>query len=152
MNVVAAIVLDTTGTDVGYETILGRFAERPGGAFALWVGGRDALQLLRAGGALGGAWLLRAARKRPEGVAVAARSARVLAKPHPLIGATKGIYKGNAGAMLSNALRDYAAPLVGLLAGWLLFELGLLGLRLRRAGRAAGSGAGHRPSAVPMQA
>lgn len=30
MNVVAAIVLDTTGTDVGYETILGRFAERPG--------------------------------------------------------------------------------------------------------------------------
>ena len=29
----------------------------------------------------------------------------------------------------------------GLLAGWLLFELGLLGLRLRRVDRAAGSGA-----------
>lgn len=129
-----------------------RFAERPGGAFALWAGGRNALHLLRAGGAEGGAWLLRAARKGPEGVAVAARSARVLAKPHPLIGVTKGIYKGNAGALLSNTLRDYAAPLVGLLAGWLLFELSLLGLRLRRLGRATRSGAGHRRSAASLQA
>lgn len=137
--------------DRGDLTRAARFAKQPGGAFALWAGGRDALRLLRVGGAEGSAWLLRAARKGPEGIAVLARSARVLAKPHPLIGATKGLYKGNAGALLSKALRDYAAPVIGLLTGWLLFEMGRLGLRLRRAGPAAGSGAGHRRSAGRLQ-
>lgn len=121
-----------------------RFAERPGGAFALWAGGSDAMHLLRLGGGKAGAWLLRAARKGPEGIALTARSARVLAKPHPLIGATKGLYKGNAGALVSDLLREQAAPLVGLLAGWLLFELAGLALRVREGLRAAGSGAGHR--------
>ena len=44
------------------------------------------------------------------------------------------------------------ASLIGLLAGWLLFELGLLGLRLRRSGRAIRAVAGHRPSAALFQA
>lgn len=108
-----------------------RMGERRGGAFALWVGGGDALRLLRMGGARGGDWLLRAASKGPEGVRVAARSARVLAKPHPLIGATKGLYKGNVGALASHALRAHAAPLIGLLSAWLLFELIRLIILLR---------------------
>lgn len=128
------------------------FVQRPGGAFALWAGGAEALRLLRVGGSQGGAWLLRAARKGPEGVALAARSARVLARPHPLIGLTKGLYKGNADVLLSNLLRDHAAALIGLLTGWLFFELGLLGLRLHRVGRSAGAGAGDRRSGSPLQA
>lgn len=106
-----------------------RFSQRPGGSFALWLGGEPGLSLLRQG-AEGQALLLRAARKGRAGIDYAARHTKLLLQPHPLLGLAKTLYKGTLPELLARLLGPQAATLLGLLTGWLLFELALLAARL----------------------
>ncbi|MDB5970762.1 MAG: hypothetical protein JWQ90_3212 [Hydrocarboniphaga sp.] len=98
-----------------------RVSQRPGGSFALWVGEKPALELAQQGAA-GEALLLRAARKGRAGVDYAASHLRLLTRAHPLIGLIKGVYKGNVERLLGDWLMQQAPAVLGLLAGWLLFE------------------------------
>jgi hypothetical protein len=108
-----------------------RVSEKQGGAFALWVGERPAIELAQAG-ADGEAWLLRSARKGKAGVEYAAREWPVLARMHPLLGLTKGIYKGNVPRLLDETLKRHTPQLLGFLLGWLVFEGLLLMWRINR--------------------
>lgn len=112
-----------------------RFARQPGGSFALWIGGKPALGLAQAG-VDQERLLLRAARKGRAGIDYAARNGRLLLQPHPLLGILKGFYKGNLPELLMRLLGPQAVMLLGLLTGWLLFELALLAARLGRRRRA----------------
>lgn len=115
-----------------------RFAEQPGGAYALWRGGKPALAWLKHSGRAGDELLLRAARKGPTGLAYLQRQGALLLRPHPLLGLLKGLYKGNVPALLSRLLTDFSAAVAGLLAGWFFYELCRLVIRLwQRAARAA---------------
>jgi len=109
-----------------------RFARRPGGAYALWAGGPAFTRWLADADDHARAMALIAARRGEAGLAHLLRQARVMARPHPVLGIMKGIYKGNAAALASHFLRRHAALVAALAGGWLLFELGSLGLRLRR--------------------
>lgn len=109
-----------------------RFSARPGGGFALWVSGRPGIAWLAAAGDEGAPLLLRAARKGPQGAAWLSRHTAVMLRPHPLLGITKGLYKGNFQQFAGNLLRERASAVAGVLAGWLLFEILLLGVRGRR--------------------
>lgn len=108
-----------------------RVSEKQGGAFALWVGERPAIELAQAG-ADGDAWLLRSARKGKAGVEYAAREWPVLARVHPLLGLAKGIYKGNVPRLLDETLKRHTPQLLGFLLGWLVFEGLLLMWRINR--------------------
>ena len=98
-----------------------RVSQKSGGSFALWVGERPALQLAQQG-AEGEALLLRAARKGGAGVDYAAGNFRLLTRAHLLIGLIKSFYKGNLPQLFADWLMQQAPAVVGLLAGWLLFE------------------------------
>ncbi len=108
-----------------------RVSEKQGGAFALWVGERPAIELAQAG-ADGEAWLLRSARKGKAGVEYAARELPVLARTHPLLGLAKGVYKGNVPRLLDEALKRHTPQLLGFLFGWVVFEGLLLMWRINR--------------------
>lgn len=108
-----------------------RFARRPGGAYALWAGGPAFTRWLADADDHARTMALIAARRGEAGLAHLLRHARVLARPHPALGIMKGFYKGNATALASHFLRRHAALIAALAAGWLLYELGTLGLRLR---------------------
>lgn len=104
-----------------------RWADRPKGAFSLWLGGRPALGLLEQG-AEGERLLLKAATKGRRGIQLAADQAGVLLKPHPLLGIIKGVYKGNVPELIGPWLRNQAPALLGLAVAWMLYEsLRLLG-------------------------
>jgi len=107
------------------------FSQRPGGAFALWLGGERSLGWLKSKGQAGEDWLLRAARRGEPGLALLASKGTRLLRPHPLLGLLKGIYRGNVPALLLTLLENKADALFGLATGWLLFELVLLKWRLR---------------------
>ncbi|GAC1631441.1 MAG: hypothetical protein NVS9B10_24890 [Nevskia sp.] len=121
------------------------FAQRPGGAFALWLGGERSLKWLKTGGAQAQDWLLRAARRGEAGLDLLTRRGRLLLRPHPLLGLLKAIYSGAVPALLLELLESQADALFGIASGWLMFELVLLrmrfrNLRLRRERRAAALG------------
>lgn len=121
---------------------MARFVERqPGGAFALHVTGKEGVDLVKASDAAGPA--ARAAADRA--VVLAARrgesgrawlrtgSWRVLARPHPIVGVLKALYKGNAEALaarIAAALDPRAWWLLPLLAAWVVVEAALLVRRL----------------------
>lgn len=109
-----------------------RFATTPAAAHALYVGGDAALEWLRVSGKAGERWLLAAARRGSDGVALLARSGRVLLRPHPLLGLLKGVYKGTVPAWLAHWLERWSSALLGVLAAALLVELAVLTTRLRR--------------------
>ena len=108
-----------------------RVSDKQGGAFALWVGERPAIELAQAG-ADGEAWLLRSARKGKAGIEYAARELPVLARVHPLLGLVKGVYKGKLPRLLDEALKRRTPQLLGLLFGWVVFEGLLLMWRINR--------------------
>jgi hypothetical protein len=114
-----------------------RHAQRPGGAFSLWLGGREAVGVLKHGTRAEAALLVRAAGKGRAGIALIARKGALLLRPHPLLGLLKGFYKGNVPALLAAALLRWGEALAGLFAGWLVFELLLSAVRLGRALRLA---------------
>jgi hypothetical protein len=131
---------------------MARFVERTGarGAAALHATGEAGAGLLRTADELRAAGrpaeaaraegvLLKAAAKGPAGAAWLARGgARALLRPHWLVGALKGVYKGHASALVERAL-DRLGPhawwVTGVLAAWAVLESGLF---LRRFTRSPG--------------
>lgn len=107
-----------------------RFAGKPGGTFALWLGGKQTLAWLKLGGKRSEDLLLQASRKGRAGLDYLARNADLLLKPHPLLGLVKGLYKGNIPDLLIELMQRYAQIVLGLAAGWLLYEFLLLLARL----------------------
>lgn len=111
------------------------FVSRRGkaGAAALHIGGDDAVRWIAKG--QDEAVLIAASRKGPAGVAYAQRPSTLalLARPHPLLGLTKSLYKGNLTTLaqrLVDALGSAAWWLLPLAAAWATLELWLLGRRL----------------------
>ena len=101
-----------------------RYAQTPGGSFALWLSGRGGIETLKLGDEAG-IWLAKASRKGSRGLALLADQRRLLMRPHPLLGLFKGVYKGNVPDFIAAALQRWGAALMGFFAAWLGFE-GLL--------------------------
>jgi hypothetical protein len=102
-------------------------------AFALHVAGKEGVRLIKDGGEAEEALLL-ATRKGDRGMAWMRSGNARLFRPHPLIGLSKSIYKGNAPKLLDRMVTDYFDPLgiwiiVGL-AGWTCLEACLLWTRI----------------------
>ena len=120
---------------------LARFMERHAsgsrGAFALHVAGDDGVSLLKGAEKIGakqaaamGDALVSVAKKGRPGVRwLSTPAARALLRTHPLIGLTKGLWKGNVQTLIQRGL-DAAGPkawwLVPLLATWVVIELSML--------------------------
>lgn len=102
-----------------------RFAEKPGGAFTLWLGGRQAVAWLKITAA-NEELMIKAARRGRAGFQYLADHGALMFRAHPILGLVKGIYKGNVPALLVALARRYADVLLGLAAGWLAYELALL--------------------------
>ena len=114
-----------------------KFAERGSAqTYALWAGGASTLDALRSGAKAQTRLLVKVGRKGPQGFKLAARSGRLMLKPHPLLGLIKGIYKGNVPQALVELMQRAGVPLLGLAGAWLGFALALLGWRARRLFRA----------------
>jgi len=127
---------------------LARFMERNAkdsrGAFALHVAGGEGAGYLKRAEAIGPLalrtaddTLVKAARKGPAGIAwLRTKAAGTLLKPHPIIGLTKGLWKGNV-ELFARAAIDRIGPsawwLVPLLAAWVFVECMLLGRKAVRA-------------------
>jgi hypothetical protein len=125
---------------------IARFVEREGkaGAAALHASGQAGAAALKAADELRLAGrveeaarverlVMKAADKGPAGAAWLRRTGAALARPHPLIGLLKGVYKGHAVALVQKALESLDAVawwVIPLLAGWFVVESGLLLRRL----------------------
>lgn len=127
---------------------------RTDAAFALHVTGRDGVRLLARAGDAADPLIVKAARKgTPGGAFLRTPAARVLLKPHPIVGLLKGLRKGtiaDAAARLLERFDPHAWWAVPLLAAWTLLECGFL---LRRFGGVLaparrGAGAGERGESV----
>lgn len=114
-----------------------RFADDAAGGYVLWQASELSMNWLKTGSKSGARLLRRAGRKGPAGLDLLKRSGRLMLQPHPLLGLIKGIYRGNVPALAVELLRQHGAALMGVAAGWLALELGLLGVRVRRAWRGA---------------
>ena len=106
-----------------------QFAAKPGGTFALWLGGKPALGWIKQG-ARGEELILQASRRGRAGLAYLAQHSALMLKAHPLLGLIKGLWKGNIPDLLIELMQRYAQIIFGLAAGWLLFEIFLLVGRL----------------------
>jgi hypothetical protein len=98
-------------------------AERRG-AFALHVAGREGAELVRAGPE-GAAALLKATAKGERGVAWLRAGGKAVLRPHPIIGLVKGVWKGNAAALVQRAverLDPHGWWVLPLCAAWLFVE------------------------------
>lgn len=120
---------------------LARFMERHAagsrGAFAMHVAGDEGAALLKGAEKAGvkeaevaGDALVAVATKGRPGVRwLGTPASRALLRPHPLIGLTKGLWKGNVQKLVQRGL-DAAGPnawwLLPLAAAWVVVELGLL--------------------------
>ena len=114
------------------------FAERNGakGGAALLITGREGAAVVRGEAAIAGAALrttddvvLAAARKGPAGARfLASPAARVLTRPHWILGFGKGVWKGNvpeAVKQIARAMDPYGWWLLPLMGVWTLCECGL---------------------------
>lgn len=119
-----------------------RFAEKPGGAFTLWLGQRQALKWLKVS-AGNEDLMIKAARRGRAGFKYLAEHGALMFKPHPLLGLLKGLYKGNIPGLLVGLMRKYADLVLGFAAGWAAYEIALL------FGRLLGRGATARPEPSP---
>lgn len=116
---------------------LAAFAERNGakGGAALLITGKEGAVMVRAESAVAGAVratddvVLAAARKGPAGAKfLASPAARVLTRPHWILGFGKGVWKGNvpnAIAQAARAMDPYGWWLLPLVGVWALCECGL---------------------------
>lgn len=113
---------------------LAAFAERNGakGGAALLITGREGAALVRAaepGVRVADDLILAAARKGPSGARfLASPAARVLTRPHPLLGIVKGVYKGTIPAAVQRvaaSIDPYGWMLLPLAFAWAMIELGL---------------------------
>ncbi len=93
------------------------------GAFALEVGGRQSLRLMKQLGPPGDRWIVYAARKGPAGLATLARAGRVAMRPHPWLGVAKWLHKGPWLEGLGRWLRQQAHWLRWVATLWCLVEL-----------------------------
>ncbi len=113
----------------------------PDGAFALHAAGDTGVDLVRSGARQADEAILLAARKGRHGEVWLRSGRHRLLRPHPLIGVTKGLYKGNlqkAAITLSDQYLDpYGWLLIPAAAAWLMLELSLLPRRFRRRAAAA---------------
>jgi hypothetical protein len=118
---------------------MARFVENhKHGAFALHITGKQGATLLRTAARTGeagaGQAVLLAAAKGQHGAAWLRTGAwRGMMRPHLLIGAAKGLWKGNvqdAATRIAARIDPYARWLIPLLAAWMLVELALLLRRL----------------------
>ncbi|HEX8875178.1 MAG TPA: hypothetical protein VF777_00385 [Phycisphaerales bacterium] len=114
---------------------LAAFAERHGakGGAALLITGREGAALVRAaepGVRVADDVILLAAKKGPAGARfLASPAARVLTRPHPLLGLFKGVYKGTIAAAVQRiaaSIDPYGWMLVPAAFVWAMIELGLL--------------------------
>lgn len=114
---------------------LASFAERHGtkGGAALLITGREGAALVRAaapGARVADDLVLIAAKKGPAGARfLAGPAARVLTRPHPLLGIFKGVYKGTIPAAVQRvaaAIDPYGWMLLPAAFAWAMIELGLL--------------------------
>lgn len=110
-----------------------RFAERPGGVFALWLGQKETLRWIKVSAA-NEELMLKAARRGRAGFQYLAQNSAVMFRAHPLVGLLKGIYKGNVPAFLIELGRRYSEMILGFAAGWAAFEVLLLLGRLLSGG------------------
>ncbi len=118
---------------------LARFTSRRGraGAAALHIGDEAAIKWLAKNGPESEALLLKASTKGPAGIAYAASPKRLplLLRPHPLLGLTKGLYKGNLQAAVSRVIDALGAAawwLLPALGAWVTLELWWLGRKWGR--------------------
>jgi hypothetical protein len=65
----------------------------------------------------------RATRKGSAGMALLTRRGADFTQLHPVLGLVKGIYKGPVPSLLSHVFQDDAIAVLGVVLGWLLFEL-----------------------------
>jgi hypothetical protein len=115
---------------------MAKFAsDHPGGVFALHVTGREGLVLIKQGDE-GAALVLKAATKGRAGAAfLRTKAARVLIRPHPVVGLLKALWKGNAekaAQRFMERMDPKAWWIVPLLAAWLVVELGIMTRRFRK--------------------
>lgn len=110
-----------------------RFAERPGGVFALWLGQKETVRWIKVS-AGNEELMLKAARRGRAGFRYLAEHSTVMFRPHPLVGLLKGVYKGNVPALLVELGRRYSEVILGFAAGWAAFEVLLLLGRLLTGG------------------
>lgn len=139
---------------------LAAFVERNGtsGGAALLITGREGAAIVRAESAVAGAALrasddvvLLAARKGPAGTRfLSSPAARVLTRPHWILGFGKGVWKGNvpeAVKQIARAMDPYGWWLLPLAGVWTLFECGFfVGAGRRALGRRRAEN-GHVPGA-----
>ncbi len=113
-----------------------RFIEsNSAGAFALHVTGKEGALVLKGAGKSGEDLIIAAAKKGRAGTHfLTGPAARVLTRPHPLLGLAKAVWKGNAEKMLAR-IAERVDPrawfLLPAAAAWAMLELGLLVRRLR---------------------
>ena len=112
-----------------------RFSERPGGAFALWLGQKETLRWLKVS-AGNEELMLKAARRGRAGFDFLKQNGALMLRAHPLLGLIKGFYKGNIPALLLDWMRRYADVVLGFAAGWAAYEVALLLGRLLGPGAA----------------
>lgn len=145
-----AVAVDTRrlvrGTDTATAVRLLRHMDHPadlalatrlvraqrGGAFALDVGGRQSVRVMKSLGRQGDAVLVRAARKGRAGVRLLGDAGRVALRPHPLIGLAKAWRKGRAEQLVQAAVRECAGLMRWGASIWLAAEALLLGWLVAR--------------------
>lgn len=109
---------------------LATFVDQRGvrGGYALLAGGPEAARMVVRGS--GDELVLAASRAGPAGAGfLSSPAARVLLRPHPLLGITKGVYKGTIPEAIRQAARildPHGWWILPLVAAWVLIECGLL--------------------------
>lgn len=121
-----------------------KFSETSDGLHALMVDPKTTLRWLNSGWSRAEFWLLKAAARGRAGLDYLAKNSSMMFRPHPLLGLVKGLYKGNIPAWLLDLGQRYSLLILGLAAGWLLYELLLLAARML----GLGSGEAPRPPAA----
>lgn len=114
---------------------LAAFTERNGakGGAALLITGREGAALVRAaepGVRVADDLIILAAKKGPAGARfLSSPAARVLTRPHPILGIFKGVYKGTIPAAVQRvaaSIDPYGWMLLPAAFAWMMVELGLL--------------------------
>ena len=102
------------------------FSQSPEGLRALLIDPETTVRWLGSGWPHAGEWLLKASRKGGAGLKYLAQNSSRMFAMHPLLGFIKGLYKGNIPDLLLQLGQAWSLLILGLAAGWAVFELVLL--------------------------